>query len=175
LWATRYGWTLLAKVLLVLPLLALGASNRYLSVPRLQGWAGRPVPTRWRLPIPSVRRDLAAGRRSPGGIHLVRQWVRKMSAEASLVVGVFICTALLLYGVPARHVSHLEHGHSQETPSSEPVDARVGVHIIKAPPHDGRKDHAEAITRGEPLLRWRPPRLYRDLAWLYRGGAPGWP
>jgi len=70
--ATLYGWTLLAKLFLVLPLLALGASNRYLSVPRLQWWAGRPVTRRWRLPILPVRRDLATGR-SPWGIHLVRQ------------------------------------------------------------------------------------------------------
>jgi putative copper resistance protein D len=169
LWATLYGWTLLAKLFLVLPLLALGASNRYLSVPRLQWWAGRPVTRRWRLPILPVRRDLASGR-SPWGIHLVRQWVRKVGAEASLVMGVFICTALLLHGVPARQVSHLEHGHSQE-PSSEPIGARVGVHI-KTLPHDGRTEYTGAIARLEPLLRLRPPRAGKDRAWLHRGSPP---
>src|SRR5262249_34891691 len=43
LWATPYGRTLLAKLLLVGLVLLLGAVNHYLYVPLLQQWAGCPV------------------------------------------------------------------------------------------------------------------------------------
>jgi putative copper export protein len=161
-WETSYGWTLLAKLLLVCPLLVLGASNRYLSVPRLQWWAGRPVSRRSPLPILRIRPALAADRRRPGGSRLVRQWARKVGAEASLVGGVFICTALLLYGVPARHFSHIEHRHREETPSSAPLGAMVGAHQ-KALPNEGQEDDAGAIARREHFLLLMPQQARRGL------------
>jgi putative copper resistance protein D len=59
LWATPYGKTLLAKLLLVCLVLLLDAVNHYLYVPLLQqragrrvagGWLLHAVPTRWRTP-----------------------------------------------------------------------------------------------------------------------------
>jgi putative copper resistance protein D len=109
MWETPYGRTLLAKLLLVLVLLALGASNRFISVPLLQRWAGLPVARRRLLHILLVIRYLATGWRKPQGIRLVRQFRRKVWAEAICIIGVLMCTALLLHGVPARHASHGGH------------------------------------------------------------------
>jgi putative copper resistance protein D len=109
MWETPYGQTLLAKLLLVLALLTLGASNHYISVPLLQRWAGLPVTRRRLLHVLLVIRYLATGRRKPQGIRLVRQFRRKVWAEAICVIGVLMCTALLLHGVPARHASHGGH------------------------------------------------------------------
>jgi hypothetical protein len=161
LWATPYGQALLVKLFRVFPLLALGALNRYLSVPLLQRWAGRPVPRRRLLHILLAIRYLAVGRRRPWGIRLGRQWMRKVGAEASLIGGVFICTALLLHGVPARHFSNLEHRHRAEMPSSEPIGAIAGAHT-KGPPHEGRREYTGAIAGLEPCLLLIPRQPCRE-------------
>lgn len=121
LWGTPYGRMLLAKLSLLLPLLALGASNRYISVPLLQRWAGRPWAGRRLLHALLVLRYLITGRRRPQGARIVLHWRRKVGAEAALVAGVLICTALLLHRVPARHLSHAGHTPPGETAPSGPI------------------------------------------------------
>lgn len=53
LWTTGYGWALAAKILLLLPLVALGAYHRYRLLPRLRARAGGPT-------LPRLRRSVAA-------------------------------------------------------------------------------------------------------------------
>jgi putative copper export protein len=113
LWRTSYGRTLLVKLLLVVLVLALGAANRYLSVPLLQRWAGLPVAQRRRLHGLLVLRSLVTGRRTPQGARLIQQFTHKVWAEALGIVGVLLCTALLVHGVPARHAVPAGHMHAE--------------------------------------------------------------
>ena len=110
LWATPYGKTLLAKLLLVCLVLLLGAVNHYLYVPLLQqragrrvagGWLLHAVPTRWRMPA------------GPQG---AQHWRRTVAAEGLLLIGVLLCTVLLLSGLPARSPSHAMSGHAETMP-----------------------------------------------------------
>jgi putative copper resistance protein D len=109
LWGVPYGRTLLVKLLLVIPLVALGASNHYTSVPLLQRRLGppgsrRPLP---RILAGSQRRTPGQGRRR--AVRLVHRLAQKVWAEVMFVMGILICTALLLHGTPARHTMHLDH------------------------------------------------------------------
>jgi putative copper resistance protein D len=115
LWQTPYGRALLVKLLFVLPLLTLGASNRYITVPLLQRWANRPLaqPRLWR--VSCLRRFLAVGRRTPRGEQLAQQLQRKVAVEVIIVVGVLLCTAFLLQGIPARHARQ-SHSTSPRSP-----------------------------------------------------------
>jgi copper resistance protein D len=108
LWEVSYGRTLLVKLFLVVPLIALGASNHYMSIPVLQRWSAPPGPRRARPRILVVmQRRTGQGRERV--VQLVRRFARKVRAEVIVVVGILICTALLLHGAPARHTVHREH------------------------------------------------------------------
>jgi putative copper export protein len=109
LWEVSYGRMLLVKLLLVIPLVAFGASNHYTTVPLLRRWSARPGPrrARWRILVVIQRRATGPGRLRVVG--LIRRFARKVRAEVILVVGILICTALLLHGAPARHAMHREH------------------------------------------------------------------
>lgn len=147
LWEAPYGQTLIVKLLLVLPLLTLGASNRYLSVPLLQRWARRPLARRRLLHAFLVVRYLVTSRRNPQGTRLVHQWTRKVAAEVTLVAGVLICTALLLHGVPARHASHTRHVPAEEAAASGPIPIPMrGAHEHGGVPPDWRL----RLPQGDP-------------------------
>jgi putative copper export protein len=110
LWEVSYGRMLLVKLLLVIPLIAFGASNHYTSIPLLRRWSARPVPPRRSRPrILVVIQRRATGQGRPRAVRLIRRFARKVRAEVILVVGILICTALLLHGTPARHAMHREH------------------------------------------------------------------
>jgi putative copper export protein len=114
LWETPYGRTLIAKLLLVLALIILGASNRYISVPLLEQWVGRPLPKRGTIYNLLVARYLTFIQRKPDGTHVACRFVRKVGIEAILIVGILMCAALLQHEVPARHSLHLGPGHAME-------------------------------------------------------------
>jgi putative copper export protein len=76
LWDTTYGLLLLAKVCLVLPLLALGAYNNRFAVPRL-------------------RRGIAS-------LAERRRFLRAAGAELALMVVIVAVTAVLVAEPPAR-------------------------------------------------------------------------
>jgi copper resistance protein D len=116
MWETPYGQTLFVKLLLVLLVLALGAANHYISVPLLQRWAGRPLPIPLPLAMWPVMRRLLTSRLGLRGVSLVRQFRRKVLAEGLFVVGILLCTALLLHGTPARHGGHMSHSARPHTP-----------------------------------------------------------
>jgi copper resistance protein D len=120
LWETPYGRTLLVKLLFVCLLLALGASNRYISVPLLQRRAGLPITKRRLLHTLLVIRYLVTGRRKPQETRLVRQFTWKVRIEAICMIGVLVCTAILLHGVPARHAMHTGHMSTDTGATSGP-------------------------------------------------------
>jgi copper resistance protein D len=109
LWGVPYGRTLLVKLLLVIPLVAFGASNHYTSVPRLRRWSAPPGPRCSRPRSLVVIRHRTTGQGRAQEVQLVRRFASKVRAEIFFVVGILICTALLLHGTPARHVMHREH------------------------------------------------------------------
>jgi putative copper resistance protein D len=106
-----YGRTVIAKTFLFFLLLGLGAFNRYISVPRLQEWAGitatdRGIISRFVVPVLlPLAQDLK-------GLPLAVRFMRNVKVEALLTVGILLCAALLRHEIPARHFSHLEHMHS---------------------------------------------------------------
>jgi putative copper export protein len=109
MWAAPYGRTLLVKLLLVIPLLVLGATNHFISVPLLQRWSERAVLRRpGRISFLVIRR-FTIGLYRPQAVRLVRRFLRRIWAEALFIVGILICTAFLLHGTPARHRSHMGH------------------------------------------------------------------
>jgi putative copper export protein len=111
LWATSYGRTLLAKLLLVGLVLLLGAVNHYLYVPLLQQWAGRRVVGGWFL------RAVPTRWRTPAGPQIAQHWRRTVGAEGLVLLGVLLCTVWLLHGPPARSPSHAMPGHAERAPT----------------------------------------------------------
>ena len=139
-WQTPYGRTLLAKLVLVVPLLALGGLNHYSSVPRLQRWSGRPVTRRSRRLSLLLMRRLASGQRKRQVVQLVRRFIRRVRAEAIVVVGVLMCTAVLLHGAPARHAAHSQHGRTYPgVPSACPGEMLPRATSLSRHPFDDAK------------------------------------
>ncbi len=110
-----YGRTVVAKLVLLIFLLALGAFNRYISVPRLQEWAGLP-PARRGILSRLAGFFLGPLARNLKGAPVARRFGLSVRIEAFLIIGVLLCAALLRHEVPARHFMHGEHtgenGHS---------------------------------------------------------------
>jgi copper transport protein len=103
LWETNYGLLLLAKVGLVLPLLALGAYNNRYSVPRLRGG----------IAVPRER----------------RRFLQAAGTELAIMAVIVGVTAFLVDANPAKHALEAEaagaHGMEMEHesgPSSTEVD-----------------------------------------------------
>src|SRR5262249_13519089 len=71
---TAYGRILLTKLLLVLPLLTLGALNHYLSVPLLQQWAGHLRARQGVLHALVMRWYVRHSHKTPQESQVVSQW-----------------------------------------------------------------------------------------------------
>lgn len=108
LWMTPYGNILSVKLLLVLALVTLGASNRYISVPLLKRLAGYPEKgdglSKW-----FTLRYLSRFQGNMDGISTARGLAHKVMAEVILMAGVMICVALLIHETPAKHQPHTGH------------------------------------------------------------------
>jgi putative copper export protein len=126
LWEVSYGRMLLAKLFLIIPLIALGASNHYTSVPLLQRWSAPPGPRRARPRILVVIQRRTTGQGRERAVRLVRRFAWKARAEVIFVVGILICTALLLHGAPARHAMHREHTLTHPEAPSRAVGKPTG-------------------------------------------------
>jgi copper transport protein len=102
LWETTYGLLLLAKVALVLPLLALGAYNNRYAVPRL------------RAQIASVLER--------------RRFLRAAGAELAIMIAVVAVTSVLVNAPPARTELVMMHGPTETTAAmGGGVEARVSA------------------------------------------------
>ncbi|MGH7807414.1 MAG: CopD family protein, partial [Thermodesulfobacteriota bacterium] len=112
LWETPYGRALIIKLLLLLVLIILGAFNRYISLPLIRWSAGGPLTVRYLLHRLIIASYLARFQGNPPVHCLMRRLRQRVLMEVVLVIGILICTALLLHGVPARHISHGERGHA---------------------------------------------------------------
>lgn len=117
LWATPYGRTLLAKLLLVCLVLLLGAVNHYIYVPLLQQRVGHPVAGRLFLHALRLWHTLPTAWKTPAGARVAQHWWRAMVVESLLLIGVLLCTVLLLHGPPARSPSHVMQGHGGTAPA----------------------------------------------------------
>jgi copper transport protein len=100
LWETRYGLLLLAKIALVVPLLALGAYNNRYAVPRLK--AG----------IASVLER--------------RRFLTAAGVELAIMVSIVAVTAVLVNAEPARTEAMMEEGMAMEDGA---MDAGAGDHM----------------------------------------------
>jgi copper transport protein len=114
--ATLYGGALVAKLLLVAPMLALGAANLLVARPGL------------------ARAVAARGRGITGGAPaLVRRLHLAVAAEVALAVGVLLATAVLTSSEPARETYARQPRPVQLSAMAEDV----GVHLDIAPGRPG--------------------------------------
>lgn len=115
LWTTRYGINLDVKLVLVLPMILIGAHNRYVKLPRLLAGAGLPE-----QPSPVARwmrgSVVAKGR---AGTEVLRSCARTVLMESLLAVAVIGATGILLHAMPPAD-RHALHGHAA---SSNPTAA----------------------------------------------------
>ncbi|TAM95520.1 MAG: hypothetical protein EPN40_10450 [Rhodanobacteraceae bacterium] len=81
LWSTRYGMTLDAKLAIVLAMIAIGAHNRYVKLPRLRAAAGETA-------------------RTHSDARAVRACARAVLAESLLGLAVIGATATLIHAMP---------------------------------------------------------------------------
>ncbi|TAN07142.1 MAG: hypothetical protein EPN36_02770 [Rhodanobacteraceae bacterium] len=80
LWTTRYGITLDVKLAIVLVMIAIGAHNRYIKLPRLRAAAG--------------------GAAGDSGSRVIRACARAVLAESLLGLAVIGATAALIHAMP---------------------------------------------------------------------------
>src|SRR5262252_773531 len=104
MWTTAYGRVLCVKLVIVVVLIWLGAISRYTIVARVTEH-GRGAGAR----LFSVGRLALLGTRRVARALLPSRFVRYVSREALLGVGVLACTAVLADSTPARHATHLRH------------------------------------------------------------------
>lgn len=105
LWSTDYGLTVIVKIILFVVLVGLGAFNRYVNVPGLQGWAGMSVAEG--VINRFVHKFLPGMRR---GRDIAERFRRSVRLEALLIIGVLLCAALLRHEVPGVHALHVGQG-----------------------------------------------------------------
>lgn len=105
---SSYGRIVVIKIGLFSLLLLLGACNRFISVPRIQEWAGATTSRRGALGR-VVSAMLSPVARAAGGPAAGRWFTLTVNVEASLLVVVLLCTAILRQGIPPRHDAHLKH------------------------------------------------------------------
>jgi len=105
MWTTAYGRVLSIKLAIVLVLMWLGALSRYTVVARVADGRGSGLGARcFRL-----GRLALFGTRRVAHPPLPSRFLRCVSREALLGLGVFACTAVLVDSTPARHAGHRGH------------------------------------------------------------------
>lgn len=119
LWNAPYGQIVIIKILLLITLMALGASNRYISVPLLQRWAGHTLAGQGSLYRLVAAPYISRFHLNPTESHIARWFTRKVWLEGFIILVVLICTGFLLHEVPARHFSHAGHTHEMNLENME--------------------------------------------------------
>lgn len=100
LWTTRYGVALGVKILIVAGMVALGASNRYLRLPRLRQSANRPP---LQSPFGRLFRQLTHMSLAVAPLPVDAQWrscARAVLWEAVLGLGAIGAASVLLHAMP---------------------------------------------------------------------------
>ncbi len=141
LWTTTYGRLLLIKLAIVAALIALGAINRYVTIPRLS-------PDRRSQGIGvrffRILRLVIWGARTGGHPHPPStQFARYVAWESVLALAIFACTAFLSEATPARHTAFERKPTSHVTPvqpRSGDSGSRVGA--VTPPPGDAARGRA---------------------------------
>jgi putative copper resistance protein D len=105
MWTTAYGRVLSIKLAIVLVLMWFGAVSRYTIVARLADRGGHGLGAR----VFRLGRLALFGTRRVAHALLPSHFLRYVSREALLGIGVFACTAVLVDSSPARHAAHLGH------------------------------------------------------------------
>lgn len=112
LWQTDYGRILLLKLSLVLIIVALGASNRYLGIPSLRAWAdGSSGSSKPSGLLATTLYFLTLERRRAGKHGPLERFVRRAKVEGALMIGALLCVTILLGQMPARHQSRMPASH----------------------------------------------------------------
>ncbi|WP_082016776.1 copper resistance D family protein [Cupriavidus sp. IDO] len=112
LWQTAYGRILLLKLSLVLIIVVLGASNRYLGIPSLRVWAGGSSDSAKPSGLLATTLSFLTLERSRARKHgPLEQFVRRAKVEGVLMIGALLCVTILLSQMPARHQSHMPASH----------------------------------------------------------------
>jgi putative copper resistance protein D len=119
LWKTPYGQIVIIKILLLITLMALGSSNRYISVPLLRRWAGRTSAGQASLYRLVAAPYISRFHLDPTESHIAHWFTRKVWLEGIIILVVLICTGFLLHEVPARHFSHTGHRHEMNIENME--------------------------------------------------------
>lgn len=111
LWTSRFGITLDVKLAIVLSMIAIGAHNRYLKLPRLLARTGQPAPrslvSRWLSEPRPGRSNRDAGQ-------VLRSCARAVLIESVLGIAVIGASGTLIHAMP---------------PADMPQ-----VHTVQAPP-----------------------------------------
>jgi hypothetical protein len=105
MWTTTYGRVLSIKLVIVMVLIWLGAVARYTIVARLADRHRAGLGAR----LFRVGRLALFGPRHGAQALQPSHFLRYVSREAMLGIGVFACTAVLVDVTPARHAAHLRH------------------------------------------------------------------
>jgi putative copper resistance protein D len=111
LWTTTYGRVLIAKIVVVVIVIAIGALNRFTILPGLADSRGGLGYRIFRLARFLTRRPGAAVAGSPR-----RRFARYVGVEAAVGVVVFVCTAILTESTPPRHEAHMARGATAREP-----------------------------------------------------------
>jgi copper transport protein len=151
LWETTYGWLLLAKVALVLPLLALGAYNNRYAVPRL-------------------RREIASRAEQ-------LRFLRMAGAELALVLAIVGVTSVLVAEPPARasvaprgpYATTVALGHLEANIVADPAKAGANVIHIYLTDHSGRPADVDELRLSASL----PSKRIGPLRFQAHPLAPG--
>ncbi|HMK43788.1 MAG TPA: CopD family protein [Dissulfurispiraceae bacterium] len=167
-WKSPYGLTALAKIILFLCLIWLGALNRYIIIPFLQEGAGS-SPKKSSIGNRLVNKLLVRVASSRDEKQIAHNFIRNVRIEAVLVAAALLCAALLRHEVPARHAVHIAHAnkagheaHMHYAPHPEvaivrletlpavitggvPVSITVHLEDRKGKPLQGLREHHERI------------------------------
>lgn len=123
LWTTRYGVVLDVKLAIVLAMIAIGAHNRYVKLPRLLTHAGLPVRSEagirlWRLAQTSS---------GPGAADVLRSCARAVLIESVLGLFVIGATGVLLHAMPPADAYKMQPMPSATQPDAGPPIAAPAV------------------------------------------------
>lgn len=116
LMGTPAGLTVLAKIILFLIIVNLGAFNRYLSVPALKQWASFPAHNPG-FSGRAVRRIYLPFVQSRSGNQMALLFKRLVRLEMFLVLALLLCAAILSHVPPASH--YYMHMNQMGTGSSQ--------------------------------------------------------